>query len=93
MHNELYERNMMLKKKFIDVIKMNWYKYNNLSSYEELLENFRNKLNLLNKDILIYWRCLYLWAPWSKFLIIRGFHLLPIKLTVVATEHSGNFSF
>lgn len=45
---------MMLKKKFIDVIKMNWYKYNNLSSYEELLENFRNKLNLLNKDILIY---------------------------------------
>ena len=31
---------------------MNWYKYNNLSSYEELLENFRNKLNLLNKDIL-----------------------------------------
>src|SRR5574344_64542 len=52
MHNELYTTEYDVEKKFIDVIKMNWYKYNNLSSYEELLENFRNKLNLLNKDIL-----------------------------------------
>lgn len=54
MHNELYTTKYDVEKKFIDVIKMNWYKYNNLSSYKEILENFRNKLNLLNKDILIY---------------------------------------
>lgn len=52
MHNELYTIEYDVEKKFIDVITTNWYKYNNLSSYEELLNNFRAKLNLLNKDIL-----------------------------------------
>ena len=52
MHNELYTTEYDVEKKFIEVIATNWYKYNNLSTYEELLENFRNKLNFLNKDIL-----------------------------------------
>jgi len=52
MHNELYTTEYDVEKKFIDVITTNWYRYNNLSSYEELLANFRNKLNNLNKDIL-----------------------------------------
>ena len=52
MHNELYTTEYDVEKKFIEVITTNWYKYNNLSTYEELLENFRNKLNFLNKDIL-----------------------------------------
>lgn len=52
MHNELYTTEYDVENKFIKVITTNWYKYNNLSSYEELLVNFREKLNLLNKDIL-----------------------------------------
>ena len=52
MHNELYTTEYDVEKKFIDVIKMNWYKYNNLSSYKELLENFRNKLKSHRKHIM-----------------------------------------
>jgi len=52
MHNELYTTEYDVEKKFIDVITTNWYKYNKLSSYDELVSNFREKLNLLNKDVL-----------------------------------------
>lgn len=52
MHNELYTTEYDVEKKFIDVITTNWYKFNRISSYDELLENFRNKINLLNKDKL-----------------------------------------
>ena len=52
MHNELYTTEYDVEKKFIDVITTNWYKYNKLASYEELVANFREKLNLLNKEVL-----------------------------------------
>ena len=52
MHNELYTTDYDVEKKFIDVITTNWYKYNKLASYEELVANFREKLNLLNKEVL-----------------------------------------
>ena len=35
MHNELYTTEYDVENKFIKVITTNWYKYNNLSSYEE----------------------------------------------------------
>ena len=36
----------------IKVITTNWYKFNKMSSYDEMLDNFRNKLNLLNKEVI-----------------------------------------
>lgn len=38
--------------KFIETIQKNWYTFNELSSYEELKDNFRRRLNELNKDVL-----------------------------------------
>lgn len=52
MHNELYTTEYDVENQFIKVITTNWYKYNKLSSYEELIENFRDKLNLINKEVL-----------------------------------------
>ena len=52
MHNELYTTEYDVENQFIKVITTNWYKYNSMSSYEELLDNFRNKLNLINKEVL-----------------------------------------
>ncbi len=52
MHNELYTTEYDVENQFIKVITTNWYKYNKLSSYEELIENFRNKLNIINKEVL-----------------------------------------
>lgn len=52
MKNEDYTNEYDVEKKFIEVITTNWYRFNNLSSYEELLANFREKINLLNKDLL-----------------------------------------
>ena len=52
MHNEKYTTEYDVENQFIKVITTNWYKYNKLSSYEELIDNFRNKLNLVNKEAL-----------------------------------------
>ncbi|MFA6867335.1 MAG: HsdR family type I site-specific deoxyribonuclease [Clostridia bacterium] len=52
MHNEKYTSEYDVEKKFIDIITTNWYKFNKMSLYEEMLDNFRSKLNLLNKSIL-----------------------------------------
>ena len=52
MHNEVYTTEYEVEKKFIDVITTNWYKYNPMSNYNELLLNFREKLNWMNKDKL-----------------------------------------
>ncbi len=52
MHNEIYTTEYDVEKKFINVITTNWYKYNKLSSYEELISNFREKLNIINEDVL-----------------------------------------
>lgn len=52
MHNEEYTTEYEVETKFIEIIQRNWYKYSPVSSYEELTNNFRNKLNILNKDVL-----------------------------------------
>ena len=52
MHKELYTTEYDVENQFIKVITTNWYKYNKMSSYDEMLDNFRNKLNLLNKEVL-----------------------------------------
>lgn len=52
MHNADYKTEYDVEREFIKVITTNWYKYNPMSSYEELLSNFRDKLNLLNSDKL-----------------------------------------
>lgn len=52
MHNEEYTTEYEVETKFIEIIQRNWYKYSPVSSYEELANNFRNKLNILNKDVL-----------------------------------------
>ena len=52
MHNELYTTEYDVENQFIKVITTNWYKFNKMSSYDEMLDNFRNKLNLLNKEVL-----------------------------------------
>ncbi len=52
MHNELYTTEYDVENQFIKVITTNWYKYNKMSTYEELVLNFRDKLNLLNKEVL-----------------------------------------
>ncbi|MCL6428913.1 Type-1 restriction enzyme R protein [Spiroplasma sp. JKS002669] len=52
MKNEDYTNEYDVEKKFIEVITTNWYRFNSLSSYEELLLNFREKINLINKDVL-----------------------------------------
>ena len=52
MHNEEYTTEYEVETKFIEIIQRNWYKYSAVSSYEELANNFRNKLNILNKDVL-----------------------------------------
>lgn len=52
MHNEIYTTEYDVEKKFIEIIQRNWYTYSPISSYEELRENFRKRLNELNKDKL-----------------------------------------
>lgn len=52
MHNEVYTTEYEVEKKFIEIIKRNWYHYNPISSYEDLKNNFRKRLNELNKDKL-----------------------------------------
>lgn len=52
MHNEEYTTEYEVETKFIEIIQRNWYKSSTVSSYEELVNNFRNKLNILNKDVL-----------------------------------------
>ena len=52
MHNSDYTTEYEVETKFIDIIKRNWYKYSPISNYEELVENFRNRINELNKDKL-----------------------------------------
>ncbi len=52
MHKSDYTTEYDVENKFIEVIQRNWYKYSNISSYEELIANFRNKLNELNEDKL-----------------------------------------
>ena len=52
MHNEVYTTEYDVEKKFIEIIQRNWYRFNPISTYEELKDNFRQKLNELNKDKL-----------------------------------------
>ena len=52
MHNSDYTTEYEVETKFIDIIKRNWYKYSPISNYEELVDNFRTKINALNKDKL-----------------------------------------
>lgn len=52
MHNETYTLEYDVEKKFIEIIKRNWYHYCPISNYEELKSNFRKRLNDLNKDKL-----------------------------------------
>lgn len=52
MHNADYTTEYEVESKFIDIIKRNLYRYSPISSYEEMVSNFREKLNLLNRDIL-----------------------------------------
>lgn len=52
MHNSDYTTEYEVESKFIDIIKRNWYKYTPISTYDELVENFRQKINELNKDKL-----------------------------------------
>ncbi len=52
MHNELYTTEYEVESKFIEIIQRNWYKYSPVSSYDELIDNFRSKLNELNKEKL-----------------------------------------
>lgn len=52
MHNSDYTTEYEVEKQFIEIIQRNWYTFSNISSYEDLKENFRNKLNLLNKEVL-----------------------------------------
>ena len=52
MHNELYTTEYEVESKFIEIIQRNWYRYSPISSYDELLNNFRDKLNNLNKEVL-----------------------------------------
>lgn len=52
MHNETYTTEYDVESKFIEIIQRNWYHFNPISTYEELLQNFRNRLNDLNKDKL-----------------------------------------
>ena len=51
MHNEEYTTEYEVETKFIEIIQRNWYKSSTVSSYEELVNNFRNKLNILNQLI------------------------------------------
>ncbi len=46
MHNADYTTEYEVESKFIDIIKRNWYRYSPISSYEEMVSNFREKLNL-----------------------------------------------
>ncbi len=48
----MYVTEYDVENKFIEVIQRNWYKYSSISNYDELLENFRAKLNELNADKL-----------------------------------------
>ena len=50
MHNELYTTEYDVENQFIKVITTNWYKYNKMSTYEELVLNFRDKFNLYKRD-------------------------------------------
>ena len=52
MHNADYTTEYEVENKFIDIIKRNWYTFSPISSYEDLVQNFRVRLNQLNKDIL-----------------------------------------
>lgn len=52
MHNENYTTEYEVETKFIEIIQRNWYKYSSISNYEDLVKNFKDKLNLLNKDVL-----------------------------------------
>ena len=52
MHNANYTTEYEVENKFIDIIKRNWYTFSPVSSYEDLIQNFRKKINQLNKDIL-----------------------------------------
>ena len=52
MHNEYYTTEYAVEKKFIEIMTTNWYHFNPMSSYEELVDNFRDKLNLLNSRVL-----------------------------------------
>lgn len=52
MHNADYTTEYEVENKFIDIIKRNWYTFSPISSYEDLVQNFRVKLNQLNQDIL-----------------------------------------
>ncbi len=53
MHKTDYTTEYEVENKFIDIIKRNWYTFSPISSYEDLIQNFRIKLNQLNKDILV----------------------------------------
>ncbi len=52
MHNEIYTTEYDVEQKFIEIIQRNWYHYCPISNYEELKNNFRKRLNELNKDKL-----------------------------------------
>ncbi len=52
MHNEDYTTEYEVENKFIDIIKRNWYTFSPISCYEDLVQNFRKRINQLNKDIL-----------------------------------------
>lgn len=52
MHNERYTTEYEVEEKFLNIIKRNWYRFSSISSYEELVANFRKRINDLNKEIL-----------------------------------------
>lgn len=52
MHNEDYTTEYEVENQFIDIIKRNWYTFSPISSYDDVVRNFRVKMNQLNKDIL-----------------------------------------
>ncbi len=52
MHNEIYTTEYEVESKFIEIIQRNRYSYSPISSYEELKNNFRKRLNELNSDRL-----------------------------------------
>ena len=60
MHNADYTTEYEVENKFIDIIKRNWYTFSPISSYEDLVQNFRVKRKMLErgkKRILfpLYW--------------------------------------
>lgn len=78
MHNADYTTEYEVENKFIDIIKRNWYTFSPISSYEDLVQNFRVKLNQLNKDILGDEELSN--TEFKEILLLENLHVVNLKL-------------